>query len=206
LADCVDESDRVLHLLESLLDVSAAEAGMLALRREPIDLRDLCRRAADLYREVAEEKAIAVDLDLPHPVEMRADAVRLASAVSNLVDNALKYTPAGGHVILAAGREDAAGREPAAVVTVCDTGPGVPPAEREAIWRRLYRGDASRSERGLGLGLTLVRAIVEAHGGSARVEDAPGGGSRFELRFPDSSRPRPMAVSDGRGSTPPELG
>jgi signal transduction histidine kinase len=79
----------------------------------------------------------------------------------------------------------ATGAEPGAVtVTVCDNGPGVPAAEREAIWRRLYRGDASRSQRGLGLGLTMVRAVAEAHGGSATVDDAPGGGARFRLRFP----------------------
>lgn len=65
-----------------------------------------------------------------------------------------------------------------------DNGPGVPVGEREAVWRRLYRGDASRSQRGLGLGLTLVRAVAEAHGGSASVADAPGGGARFQLRFP----------------------
>jgi signal transduction histidine kinase len=180
LADCVDESDRVLHLLEVLLDVSAAEAGLLPLRREPLDLREACRRAADLYHEVAEERGIRLILDLPEPAPMRADPARLASALNNLVDNALKYTPAGGEVVVAARREPNA-----ALATVTDTGPGVPAAEREAIWRRLYRGDASRSERGLGLGLTLVRAMVLAHGGTAGVDEAPGGGARFTLRFPD---------------------
>lgn len=179
LADCINESDRVLHVLETLLDVSAAEAGVLRLNRDRLDLRTLAEQSVSLYREVADERKIAVQLDLPVRVEVNADAVRLGQVVNNLLDNALKYTPARGRVVLAATRT------PSEVVfTVSDTGPGVPVAEREAIWRRLYRGDASRSQRGLGLGLSLVKAIVEAHGGSATVDDAPEGGARFTLRLP----------------------
>lgn len=179
LADCVDETDRVLHLLEVLLDVSAAEAGVLVLRRERVDLCALASRAAELYREVAEQKNMMIELDLPSPVEMDGDPVRLGQALSNLVDNALKYTPEGGRVSVAASAEPGA-----VTVTVSDNGPGVPAAERDAVWRRLYRGDASRSQRGWGLGLTLVRAVAQAHGGSASVGDAPGGGARFQMRFP----------------------
>ena len=178
LADCVNESDRVLHLLEALLDISAAEAGALKLNRHRLDLRSLTERAFDLYREVAEEKKITVTLDQPAPVEADADAIRLGQAVNNLVDNALKYTPAGGHVTIAARAEPGA-----VVLTVSDNGPGVPLVEREAIFRRLYRGDASRSQRGLGLGLSLVKAIVESHGGTVAVDDAPGGGACFAVRL-----------------------
>jgi signal transduction histidine kinase len=180
LADCVNESDRVLHVLETLLDVSAAEAGVLRLNRDRIDLRTLVEQGADLYREVAEEKKISVTLELPPtPLELDADAVRLGQVVNNLLDNALKYTPSGGSVKLTGARNASA-----LFLTVSDSGPGVPLAEREAIWRRLYRGDSSRSQRGLGLGLSLVKAIVEAHGGTAIVEDVPHGGARFVLRFP----------------------
>jgi signal transduction histidine kinase len=179
LADCVNESDRVLHLLETLLDISAAEAGVLKLNRDRIDVRSLTERAADLYREVAEEKTITVTLDQPEPVEVNADAIRLGQVVNNLLDNALKYTPAGGRVVLTARSESKA-----ALITVTDNGPGVPATEREAIFRRLYRGDSSRSQRGLGLGLSMVKAIVEAHGGSVLVDDAPGGGARFTVRLP----------------------
>ena len=179
LADCVNESDRVLHLLEVLLDISAAEAGALKLNRDHLDVRTLVERAADLYREVAEEKDLHIVVDQPVAAECQADAIRLGQAINNLVDNALKYTPAGGTVTLATTVEPGA-----VVITVSDTGPGIPPAERDAIWRRLYRGDSSRSQRGLGLGLSLVKAIVEAHGGTATVTDAPRAGARFTVRLP----------------------
>ena len=179
LAGCIDEADRLLHLLETLLDLSAAEGGALRLNRERLDLRTLTERAADLYREVAEEKQIVVTLDQPAPVELAADAIRLGQAVNNLLDNALKYTPAGGRVTLAVRAETGT-----AVLTVSDNGPGVPAAEREVIFRRLYRSDSSRTQRGLGLGLSLVKAIVEAHGGRVTAGEAPGGGACFTVRLP----------------------
>ena len=180
LVDCIDESDRVLHLLETLLDISAAEAGALKLDRDRLDVRTVVERAADLYREVAEEKRMVITVEQPaDPVETSADAIRLGQAVNNLVDNALKYTPDGGRVTLGV-RRDASGVE----LVVSDSGPGVPVAEREAVFRRLYRGDSSRSQRGLGLGLSLVKAIVEAHGGTVKIGDAPGGGARFVIRLP----------------------
>jgi len=184
LADCIDESDRVLHLLEALLDVSAAEAGVLKLNRDRVDLRTLVDRAVDLYREVAEENRIAVTVQQPElPLETSADSIRLGQAVNNLLDNALKYTPANGSVSVAL-NESAEGF----VLSVSDSGPGVPRAEREAIFRRLYRGDASRSQRGLGLGLSLAKAMVEAHGGALSVGDSPSGGARFTLTLPRDPR------------------
>lgn len=179
LGDCVEESDRVLQLLEALLDISAAEAGALKLNRDLIDLRSLTERAADLYREVAEDKNIAVTLAQPAPVEFEVDAIRLGQAVTNLVDNALKYTPSGGKVSLSVHSEARA-----AVIIIADNGPGVPEAERDAVFRRLYRGDSSRSQRGLGLGLSMVKAIVEAHRGTITLDDNPGGGARFTIRLP----------------------
>jgi len=105
--------------------------------------------------------------------------VRMGQVVNNLIDNALKYTPPGGGVVLAVRRE--AGR---VVLTVTDNGPGIAPGEREAVFRRLYRSDASRSQRGLGLGLSMVKAIVEAHGGDVSAGEAPGGGARLTVRLP----------------------
>ncbi len=180
LVSVVDESDRVLHLLEALLDVSAAEAGAFALRRESVDLNALVARSVDLYSEVAEARRIEIGEERGRvpPIIITADPVRLGQALSNLVDNALKYTPEGGRV------QVTVSAMPVPIVTIDDSGPGVPPTEREAIWRRLYRSDSSRSQRGLGLGLTLVRAIAEAHGGTVTVGDSPLGGARFELRLP----------------------
>jgi signal transduction histidine kinase len=99
--------------------------------------------------------------------------------VANLLDNAVKYTPAGGSIRIEARRDG-----PDALLSVSDTGIGIPADELPRIWDRLYRGDKSRSERGLGLGLSLVKAIVEAHGGKVAVTSTPEAGSRFELRLP----------------------
>jgi signal transduction histidine kinase len=176
LADCVEESERVLRLLEAMMDVTAAETGSMRLQLAPVDLRTLAAEAVDLYREVAEEKRIGLSMEAGDALVVNADPLRLRQALANLVDNAVKYTPEGGKVecrLIAAGARVS--------VEITDTGLGVPEAEREKIWRRLYRGDQSRSQRGLGLGLSLVKAIVEAHHGSVAVGDAPGGGARFSI-------------------------
>ena len=189
LAHCVDETDGLLHVIETLLDISAAEGGALKLHTRPVDMRSLAEKAAELYKEVAEEKAIVVELRLPGPAVAEADPVRLGQAVNNLLDNALKYTPSGGRVVLSA-ESDPHGVS----LVVEDNGPGVPAAEREAIFRRLYRGDQSRSQRGLGLGLSLVKAVAEAHGGTVTVADAALGGARFTLRLPAIGVPKTGAA------------
>jgi signal transduction histidine kinase len=178
LADCVERSDEVLRLLRALMEISEAEAGMLKLEKTACDLGELARGAGGLYDEIATAKQISLSIEaMDTPV--RADATRLRQAVANLIDNAIKYTPDGGRVVVATTR-----RENQAVLTISDSGPGVPEAEQTRIWERLYRGDQSRSQSGLGLGLSLVRAIVEAHGGRASVRNAPSGGAVFEVTLP----------------------
>jgi signal transduction histidine kinase len=179
LADCLEESDRVTSMLNTLMDISEAETGTMRLVREPVDLTALVRQTAEIYEDVAEEQGVRLAVATGPPLWTEADRNRLRQVVANLIDNAVKYTPRGGRVEVST---TAAGD--AVVVTVADTGPGIPPDEQPRIWDRLYRGDKSRSERGLGLGLSLVKAIVEAHGGRVAVEAAPGRGSRFELRLP----------------------
>lgn len=178
LADCVEQADDVLRLLRALMEISEAEAGMLALDQTRCDLGEIARSAAELYTEVAEAKPVTLQVDITGAVPVLADATRLRQVAANLVDNAVKYTPAGGKVTVRAALE---GKD--AVLTVSDNGPGVPPAEQGRVWERLYRGDASRSQRGLGLGLSMVRAIVEAHRGKVTLRNGAEGGAIFEVRL-----------------------
>jgi signal transduction histidine kinase len=179
LADCVEESERVLSMIKTLMDIAEAEAGTMRLERRPVDLCQLLREVADLYEYVAEEKKITVTADLPPNCPASVDATRMRQAFGNILDNALKYTPDGGAVAITARRE--AGQ---AVVRFRDNGIGIPESEQRRIWERLYRGDKSRSQRGLGLGLSVVKAVVEAHGGRATVASAAGQGSDFTVTLP----------------------
>jgi signal transduction histidine kinase len=179
LADCVEEADRVLVMLETLMDISEAESGAMPLAREQVALSEVAERAGDLYRDAAEAKGVALRVAAEERAVVWADRVRLEQVVANLVDNAVKYTPAGGTVTLTVGS-----RNSEKLLIVQDTGIGIPAEEQPRIWERLFRGDRSRAERGLGLGLSLVKAIIEAHGGTVAVDSAPGRGSTFTITLP----------------------
>ncbi|KAB2663928.1 MAG: HAMP domain-containing protein [Verrucomicrobia bacterium] len=179
LADCVEESERVLRILNTLMDVTEAESGMMRLHREETDLCGLLREVVEVYEFVAEERRIQVRVDLPGSCWASVDPNRMRQVFGNLLDNALKYTAEGGSVrIVAECRADEA------TVRVRDNGMGIPAGEQDKIWTRLYRGDKSRSQRGLGLGLSLVKAVVEAHGGRVSVTSQPGEGSEFCVSLP----------------------
>ena len=107
------------------------------------------------------------------------DRRRVAQACANLIDNAIKYTPSGGRVEVSVFTDG-----PWAVLRISDTGIGIGPEDRGRVWERLFRADRSRGERGLGLGLSLVRAVVEAHGGEVGLKSEVGAGSTFEVRLP----------------------
>jgi signal transduction histidine kinase len=128
-------------------------------------------------------KGVSVTLEPGEEVIVSAAPDRLRQVFANLLDNAIKYTPEHGQVTLRASRQ-----EDAAVVTVSDTGVGIAAEHLPRIWERLYRGDASRSSRGLGLGLSLVKAYVQAHGGTVEAATEPGRGSVFTVRLPILSR------------------
>jgi signal transduction histidine kinase len=179
LADCVEESERMLSMLNTLMDITEAETGMMRLQREEVDLCQLAREVVELYQYVAEEKKLTIQTDLPAPCEASVDRVRMRQVFANLLDNAIKYTPENGRITLNIQREGSL-----AVVSFRDTGIGIPEEERDKIWLRLYRGDKSRSQRGLGLGLSLVKAVVQAHGGTVSVGGETGKGSEFTVRLP----------------------
>jgi signal transduction histidine kinase len=180
LADCVEECDRVLVMLNTLMDISEAESGVMQLHRERVPLREIAARAVDLYKDVADARDVALALtDDAGDVVVPADRTRLEQVAANLIDNAVKYAPAGGRVTVQVKTEG-----PDALLIVTDNGPGIPPDELPRIWDRLFRGDRSRTERGLGLGLSLVKAVVEAHGGRVEASSTVGQGSRFTVRLP----------------------
>jgi signal transduction histidine kinase len=179
LADCLEEAEGIVAMLNTLMDISEAETGTMALRREPVDLRQLVQQTMDLYEDVAEERGIRITSEVPESLTADVDRVRMRQVLANLVDNAVKYTGDEGRVVIGASRS-----EDEVAITVSDTGAGIPADELPHVWSRLYRGDKSRSTRGLGLGLSLVKAIVEAHGGRVSVISEPGSGSRFEVHLP----------------------
>jgi signal transduction histidine kinase len=178
LADCVEESDRIIEMLNTLMDISEAETGTMALRRERTELRELVAQTIDLYEDVAEEAGVTIQTAVPEGLAVDADRNRLRQVLANIVDNAVKYTPSGGRVEISAGQEKGM-----AYIRVADTGVGIPPADLPRVWERLYRGDKSRSTRGLGLGLSLVKAIVEAHGGRVGIQSSPTG-TTVEVSLP----------------------
>ncbi|HUK36673.1 MAG TPA: ATP-binding protein [Vicinamibacterales bacterium] len=176
LADCVEEADRVLVMLTTLMDISEAESRAIELHRQLVPFSEIVERAVDLYRDTAEAKGVALEAHVDARVVVSIDRLRFEQVAANLLDNAIKYTPAGGHVDISVLRDG-----DRALLRVRDSGIGIPPAEVPRIWERLFRGDRSRTERGLGLGLSLVKAVVEAHGGSVSVDSTPGIGSTFTV-------------------------
>lgn len=179
LADAVEEAERLNAMLCTIMDISEVEAGALKLDLETFPLAPIVDLLVELYDDVAQDKNITVTAQIDPAGQVTADHNRLQLLLSNLLDNALKYTPNGGRVEIGASFEEKEVR-----ITVRDTGIGIDPADLPRIWDRLYRGDKSRSQRGIGLGLSLVKAFVEAHGGTATAQGAPGGGSLFTITLP----------------------
>jgi signal transduction histidine kinase len=179
LADAVEEAERLNAMLCTIMDISEVQAGALKLDLQTFPLKPVVDLLVELYDEVAQEKNITVSAAVDPAGQITADRNRLQLLLSNLLDNALKYTPNDGRVEIAAtfAPEDVR-------ITVRDTGIGIDTDDLPRIWDRLYRADKSRTQRGLGLGLSLVKAFVEAHGGTATVASEPGQGSLFLVTFP----------------------
>ena len=181
LADCLEESERIVAMLDTLMDISEAETGSMRLNLEVIDVLKLMQESVDLYRYVAEDKQISINVSCVEQIKIKADRNRMRQVLANLLDNAIKYTDAYGKIELSA--QSISGE---IVIFVKDTGTGILVEELPRIWERLYRSDASRSKRGLGLGLSLVRAVVHTHGGRVEAHsEGLGSGSMFKISFPE---------------------
>ncbi|OGW65745.1 MAG: hypothetical protein A3H49_02280 [Nitrospirae bacterium RIFCSPLOWO2_02_FULL_62_14] len=191
------QSDRLNLILEDLLQLSQIESGMVRFKRDPVHLHALVERLLPLIKPLADKKrqslTVAIPPDLP-PVS--GDEDRLVQVLTNLLDNAIKYTPEGGTIGIAVGLAALPAGDPAQVeLSVTDTGIGIPEADRPRVFERFYRVDKARSREmgGTGLGLSIVRHIVEGHAGKIWVEGVQPTGSRFVLRLP-------IAESEGLSS------
>jgi heavy metal sensor kinase len=180
LASSIEEVDQLICLAEDLLLLSRSTAGLTASRR-PVDLEPLCLEALEVGVRLAKGKGVTVRMGPMTPVVVQGDAAALRRVLLNLVDNAVKYTPAGGRVVISLERTP----EGAALV-VEDTGIGIEAADAQRVFEPFVRLDAGRSRDagGSGLGLAIARSIVVAHGGTLDIESRPGAGSRFAIRLP----------------------
>jgi signal transduction histidine kinase len=179
LSDGVETSEKIMSMLSAILDVSEAETGTMVLHPEEIDVDQFLEQMLDLYQFVAEEKNIGLRAVGEKDLCVLADRIRLGQAVGNLIDNAIKYSGPGTQVTLEV--EEARTQ---VILKIRDQGIGMAPEELSRIWDRLYRVDHSRSTPGLGIGLSVVKAIVQAHQGEVGVESSVGLGTSFTLTLP----------------------
>ena len=179
-ASTIEECDRLLGMINTMLMISKAEAGVETLYRERVDLSGLVRDACALFEPMAEDKGLTLTCNTADSQEVLGDNRMLQRMLSNLLDNAIKYTGSGGkvNVDLSVGEGDAV------TVTVTDTGVGIAPGELTRVFERFYRCDQSRSQSGMGLGLSLARAIARSHGGEITVTSQLGQGSTFTVTLP----------------------
>lgn len=169
--------DQSLAIITALLRLAEIESSSRTSGFGDVALDEILRQVCDVYEPIAEDKAIALGVNIDRKLQVRGDRDLLFEAIANLVDNAVKFTPAGGRVTL-----ELVSAETAALVRVSDTGPGIGEGEREAVLRRFYRSDKMRNTPGVGLGLSLVAAIVKLHGFRLTICPAPGG--RVEILAP----------------------
>lgn len=193
-----NKGDHLLALITSMLDLNQMERGELTIEREPIDACALVHEVAKTLAPQAAKKQISVEVELGDELpSIEADAVRIRQVLLNLVENAVKFSPAGARVVIGARATTAPSQDEmglalmgprrALELVVTDDGPGIPESQRERIFDAFYQvdGSSTRTHGGTGLGLSIVKRLVEAHGGEVWVDSAPSGGSIFRCVLAD---------------------
>jgi signal transduction histidine kinase len=174
----IEECDALIDMINTMLDITEIEAGVDTAIMERFDMEILISEACDLFRPLAAAKSIGLQSTIKGPLPFKGDRRRMQRVVTNLLENAIKYTPDDGSVAIDAVNENGRLR-----IDVKDTGTGIAEKELQHIFQRFYRCDKSRSQGGVGLGLSLVKAYTESMNGEIYVESAPNQGSLFSLRF-----------------------
>ena len=179
LEDCIEGIDEILAEFKMMTDITEVESGLQNLKKEEVDLHSICQDIIDLYEIVADQKDIQITLLSKEALIINVDRKKIRQALANLIDNAIKYSPENTSIELSYYKQNQL-----AVIRVQDQGIGIPPDTLPHIWKRLYRGENGRMEKGIGLGLSLVKSIVEAHNGTVNVETKEAHGSCFIIRLP----------------------
>jgi signal transduction histidine kinase len=177
--DIIEQCDRLLAMINTVLDISEAEAGVAKLVIEEVDLIPLVQDAVGLFLPMAEDKHIAVKVQAPSGARFFSDRRKLQRILGNLLDNAIKFTPPGGAITISVSGDDKR-----VLIGVGDTGIGISEKDVSQIFEKFFRADKSRSEPGSGLGLSLARAFVSSLGGSIAATSVPGEGSAFTVILP----------------------
>ncbi|HPG38880.1 MAG TPA: HAMP domain-containing sensor histidine kinase [bacterium] len=178
----VEECDQLIAMVNTMLDIAELESGVMKLNTNPVDLNIILKELCELYNYVAEDRGIHFTCrSSAQGAMVTGDSILLKRVFTNIVDNAFKFT-VGGNIDIAVENPDHQ-----VTVTVTDSGVGISPEDLPHIFERFYRGDASRSTKGNGLGLCLALGIVQAHGGDIQVSSTPKRGSRFHIILPASS-------------------
>jgi two-component system heavy metal sensor histidine kinase CusS len=176
----VSECERLSGLVDNLLFLARAEAADRHIKPEMFDGRTAVEKIVAMYEPIAEEQGVR--LTSGGGGEIYADPMLFSRALNNLLENALRFTPAGGSISISIDAESTASR-----LSVQDTGSGIPAEHLPRVFDRFYRVDSARSSRGSGLGLALVKSIVQLHGGTAKIESETDRGTRVTLTFPKAS-------------------
>lgn len=201
IVNALEDVDRISNIVRALLLLSQAETGQLALQQQPVNLSEVCEELAEQFQASARETGVTLDSDLAPDVIIRGDRTQMDRLVANLLDNALKYTPAGGRVVIELKTDPA---NDAVVFRVADTGKGIPAASLSHIFDRFYRVPGEDPNKGLGLGLSFVNWIVRAHKGHIHVDSEVGRGTTFTITFPatppaeDSTPADPIRLAEAR--------